>query len=233
MALKKSAKKGMAQQRRKLVTSDDPRSPISEQFRTIRTNIQFSSIDEEVQTLMVTSSEPGEGKSTTAANLAVVFAQQDKKVLVVDADLRKPTMHYTFNLTNTFGLTSVLARQSSLKDAVNETVVPNLDVLTSGPLPPNPAELIGSKSMDRFIEEANQSYDVIIFDSPPVLVVTDAQVLANKCDGTILVAYSGKTEIENAGKAKDQLLATQGKLLGVVLNGIKIQDSNQYYYYSG
>lgn len=221
----------MNDQRRKLVTSYDPKSPISEQYRTIRTNIQFSSVDEEIKTIMVTSSGPGEGKSTTASNLAVVFAQAENSVLLVDADMRKPTAHYTFNLTNTFGLTTILAKQISLEEAVNETNVPNLSVLTSGPIPPNPSELMGSVGMERFIKEAKENFDIIIFDTPPVLAVTDAQVLANKCDGTILVAYSGRTEREAAGKAKELLVASKGKLLGAVLNGKKLQNSDNYYYY--
>lgn len=228
MALKK---KMITESRRKLVTSYDPKSPVSEQYRTIRTNIQFSSVDEEIQTIMVTSSGPGEGKSTTAANLAVVFAQQGNSVLLVDGDLRKPTVHYTFNLTNTFGLTTVLARQITLDEAVNNTSIPNLSVLTSGPIPPNPAELIGSHGMDRIIQELKESFDIVIFDTPPVLAVTDAQLLANKCDGTILVAYSSRTELEAASKAKELLVAAKGKLLGAVLNGKKLQNADNYYYY--
>jgi len=222
----------MKDNKRKIVAAYDPKSPISEQYRTIRTNIQFSSIDREIRSIMITSTAPGEGKSTTAANLAVVFAQQNRKVLLVDADLRKPTVHYTFNLTNTFGLTSVLTRQVELKEAVNGSIVPNLFVMTSGPIPPNPAELIGSNGMDQFLEDVKKVFDVIIFDTPPVLAVTDAQVLANKCDGTILVTYSGKTEIEHVIKAKESLLNAKGKLLGAVLNGKKIQKSDGYYYYA-
>ncbi|MBM4761470.1 polysaccharide biosynthesis tyrosine autokinase [Bacillus sp. B15-48] len=209
----------------------DSKSPISEQYRTIRTNIQFSAIDQEIRSIMVTSSGPGEGKSTTAANLAVVFAQQDKRVLLVDADMRKPTVHYTFNLTNTFGLTTVLSKQVKLNEAVNTTKVNNLFVLPSGPIPPNPAELIGSKAMDAFLAEVKESFDLVIFDTPPVLVVTDAQLLANKCDGTILVVYSGKAEVEHVAKAKELLTNAKGKMLGAILNGKKIEHTAQYYYY--
>lgn len=224
-------KKQQTTHSRKLVASFDPKAPVSEQFRTIRTNIEFSGVDEQIQVIMVTSSGPMEGKSTTTANLAVVFAQQDKKVLLVDADLRKPTVHYTFNQLNNFGLTSVLSGQVQLKAAANVTDVPNLSVLTSGPIPPNPAELLGSKSMAKFIKEARENYDVILFDTPPILAVTDAQVLGTQCDGSVLVVFSGKTELEHAKKAKELLEATKSKLLGAVLNGKKLQNSDYYYYY--
>lgn len=216
---------------RNIITHLEPRDPISEQYRTIRTNIQFSSVDESIQSLLVTSSAPGEGKSTTVANLAIVFAQTGKKVLLVDADLRKPTVHYTFKLHNNIGLTNVLTKQSSLTNAANKTEVENLYVITSGPIPPNPAELLGSKAMDELLEDALSEYDLVIFDTPPVLAVTDAQILANKCNGTILVVNSGKTEIEPAMKAKELLLSSKGKLLGVVLNQKKAKDSQYYYYY--
>jgi len=232
LAFKKEKKAKVSDFKRKLVVKNDPKSPVSEQYRTIRTNIQFSTVDQEIRTLMVTSSGPGEGKSTTAANLATVFAQQGNKVLLVDADMRKPTVHYTFSLTNTFGLTTVLTKQSDLHDAATQIDSSNLFVLPCGPVPPNPAELLSSRSMDEFIEAALNEYDMVLFDSPPVLVVTDAQLLANKCDGTVLVVSSGFTEKENAVKAKEQLTTSKAKLLGVILNNKK-QDQSQYYYYYG
>lgn len=222
----------MADFKRKLVVKNDPKSPVSEQYRTIRTNIQFSTVDGDIRTLMLTSSGPGEGKSTTAANLATVFAQQGTKVLLVDADMRKPTVHYTFSLTNTIGLTTVLTKQTDLFDAVTQIDSSNLFVLPCGPIPPNPAELLSSRSMDEFVESALSEYDMVLFDSPPVLVVTDAQLLANKCDGTVLVVSSNFTEKENALKAKEQLTTSKAKLLGVILNNKK-QDQSQYYYYYG
>ncbi|KAB2336834.1 CpsD/CapB family tyrosine-protein kinase [Cytobacillus depressus] len=209
----------------------DSRSPVSEQYRTIRTNIQFSSVDSTIKSLMVTSAGPAEGKSTTVANLAVVFAQQEKKVLLIDADMRKPTVHYTFRVHNNRGLTNVLTKQATLADAINETDQEHLYVLPSGPIPPNPAELLGSKAMDDFLSQAYKEFDIILFDTPPVLAVTDAQILANKCDGTILVVSSGKTEMEAATKAKEQLSAANAKLLGAVLNQKKVKDSHYYYYY--
>lgn len=230
LALKKDKLKPV-NNKRSLITMFDSKSPISEQYRTIRTNIQFSSVDYDVKTLMVTSSGPGEGKSTTAANLAVVFAQQGKRVLLVDADMRKPTVHYTFNHTNSIGLTSVLTRQLTIDKAVKESAEKNLFVLTSGPIPPNPAELLSSQMMKQFFKEAQEYFDLIVFDTPPLLAVTDAQLLANKCDGTVLVVSSGKTQNDMLLKAKELLDSAQSKLLGVVLNNKKIENTNYYYYY--
>jgi capsular exopolysaccharide synthesis family protein len=224
-------KKLMMNTKRKLVTKTDPKSPISEQYKTIRTNINFSAVDRDLRSIMVTSSGPGEGKSTTAANLAVVFAQQGKNVLLVDADMRKPTAHYTFNLTNTFGFTTVLTRQKTLREVIHPSDVDHLDILTCGPVPPNPAELLSSRSMEEFLVDVYGEYDLVIFDTPPALAVTDAQVLADQCDGTVLVVSSGMTEIDKVQKTKDLLQSTKGKILGVVLNNREVKDTSYYYYY--
>lgn len=218
-------------QNRKLITRSNSRSPISEQYRTIRTNIEYSSVEEEISSIVVTSSGPGEGKSTTIANLAVVFAQQGKKVLLVDADMRKPTVHYTFQVKNNFGLTNILTKQRKLAETVQPTDEENLFILTSGPIPPNPAEILGSKLMGELLKEAHEQFDLVLLDTPPVLAVTDAQILANKCSGTILVVSSGKTEVEAAVKAKELLVNSKAKLLGVVLNNKKAKESQYYYYY--
>lgn len=231
MAKVTNNKKKLLDSKRKLVAKFDPKSPISEQYRTIRTNILFSSVDEEIRSIMVTSSGPGEGKSTTTANLAIVFSQQGKTVLLVDADLRKPTVHYTFNLTNMTGLTSVLTNQMGLMEAVNKTDESNLYILPSGPIPPNPSELLGSKAMKHFLEQAYKEFDLVIFDTPPVLAVTDAQILGNLCQGSVLVVSSGKTEKDSLLKTKELLIATNGKLLGVVLNNKKADKKGNYYYY--
>ncbi|MGM7721715.1 CpsD/CapB family tyrosine-protein kinase [Metabacillus sp. Hm71] len=230
---RKDKNKAFKLQNRSLISMTSPKSPIAEQFRTIRTNIQFSSVDEEVKTIIVTSAGPAEGKSTTTANLAVVFAQQGKKVLMIDADLRKPTVHYTFNKENYIGLSNVLTKQETLVEAIQTTSQENLFVLTSGPVPPNPSELLGSKGMQSMLAEVKQEFDVIILDSPPVLAVTDAQVLSNLTDGVVLVVSSGKTEVDAAKKAKELLQSAKAKILGVVLNNKKAQDSQYYYYYGG
>ncbi|WP_078543553.1 CpsD/CapB family tyrosine-protein kinase [Litchfieldia alkalitelluris] len=231
MARKNIRKTQLGSQNRSLISLKNPKSPISEQYRTIRTNIQFSTVDAELKTIMVTSSGPGEGKSTTTNNLAIVFAQQGKKVLLIDADLRKPTAHFSFRQDNSIGLSNVLTRQTTFDQAIRETEQPNLFLLTSGPIPPNPAELLGSRMMDNLLKELAGLFDMIIFDTPPVLAVTDAQVLANKCDGVVLVASSGRTENEAALKAKESIVSAKGKIIGVVLNNKKQKDSQYYYYY--
>lgn len=233
MARKKSKKNVIQTVARKLVTSVNTKSIVSEQFRTLRTNINFSMPDKELKTFLITSSSPGEGKSTVAANTAVVFAQEGKRVLLVDADMRKPTVHYTYHLTNTLGLSNLLTRQESVENVLKPSEVENLQIITSGPIPPNPAELIGSKTMEKVMEEMKGLFDVIIFDAPPVLSVADAQILSNKCDGTVLVLNAGETEKDGIVKAKDALASSQANIIGVVLNNFQLQKDHYYYQYYG
>lgn len=221
----------MLQKVRTLIAHVNPKSPISEQYRTVRTNIQFASVDQDIRKIVVTSPSPFEGKSMTAANLATVFAQQGKNVLLVDADLRKPTMHYTFGKSNTNGLSKLLLGHTSLQEAVSRFDIENLSILTSGPVPPNPSELLGSNAMSDFMKQAEEQYDLVIFDTPPVLAVTDSQILANACDGVLLVVRSKQTERESAMRAKELLMNARAKLLGVVLNGKKDERKKDYYYY--
>lgn len=216
-----------------LITLVDPSSPVSEQYRTIRTNIQFaSSVDHRLQTLVVTSSGPSEGKSTTSANLAVVFAKSGQRVLLVDADMRKPTVFKTFQLTNEIGLSTVLSTGTKIDKAAQKTSIENLSVLTSGPKPPNPSELLGSMRMDQVIQEARNLYDIIIFDMPPVVAVTDAQIMASKVDGTLLVVRENVTKKESVTKAKELLHLVNARVLGVVYNGAEQSKDQGYYYYS-
>ena len=214
-----------------LIARSEPKSPISEQYRTIRTNIQFSSFEKETKTIMVTSPGPSEGKSTTAANLAIVFAQQGKKVLLVDADLRKPAVHYMFNIVNSIGLTNVLANRMELSNVIFTTGDRYLHLLTSGPIPPNPSELLASNTMEELMKEMQERYDVVIIDTPPLLTVSDAQIVANICEGSIIVLSSGKTEIEHSIKAKELLSSANSSLLGVVLNNKKMKKNKLYRYY--
>lgn len=216
---------------RNLVTLTDARSVISEQFRTIRTNITFSMKDQDINTILVTSSTPGEGKSTMAANIGVVFAQDGKRVLIIDADMHKPTFHYTFKLSNDIGLSNALARKLPLSEVIQETFIDGLSVITSGPMSHNPAELLSSKMMDTYIMDMKQEYDIIIFDAPPLLSLTDPLILSKKCEGTLLVINSGVAETEAVLKARDMLMNVQAKILGVVLNNYEMPRNLQYYEY--
>lgn len=226
-------KKELQETARKVITFTNPRSYVAEQFRTLRTNINFSSPDSDIRSLVVTSAAPSEGKSTASANLAVVFAQEGKHVLLIDGDMRKPTTHYTFHMGNTQGLSSVLTRQIQVEEAIRQTEIERLDLLTCGPIPPNPAELLASKSMDALIEQLKEIYDLIIFDAPPLLSVTDGQILANKCEGTILVVNSGSTEKDMAIKAKEAITSSNGRLIGAVLNNFILPKDSYYYQYYG
>ncbi|WP_251671013.1 MULTISPECIES: CpsD/CapB family tyrosine-protein kinase [unclassified Sporosarcina] len=218
---------------RKLVTQTNPKSVVSEQFRTIRTNINFSMPDKELKSLLFTSAAPGEGKSTSSANTAVVFAQEGKKVLLIDSDMRKPTTHYTFSRMNATGLSNLLTRQWEIDDVIQQTDIDGLDLITSGPIPPNPAELLGSKAMDTLIGKLKEKYDLLIFDAPPVLSVTDAQILSNICDGTILVLNAGTTEKDSIVKAKEALESSKANILGTILNNFVLQKDHYYYQYYG
>ena len=210
---------------------EQSKSPISEAFRTLRTNVQFTSVDSETKKIMVTSAGPREGKSTTVANLAVSIAQTGKTVLVVDADLRNPTQHKIFGLDNVQGLSLALVQDQDYRDYVRETAVPGLLVITGGPIPPNPAELVGSKRMKRLIEEVSQQYDVVLIDTPPIVAVTDAAILAQEVDGVILVLASGEVNKDFAQRAKEQLDKVDAKILGAVLNKADMKTSEYYYYY--
>lgn len=217
--------------KRPIITEVNPKSPISEAYRTLRTNVDFSSIDSDLQVIMLTSAGPGEGKSTTSTNLAVTYAQANKKVLIVDADLRKPTMHHTFFKSNRWGLTNILTGNSEYNEVIVETHIENLYLLPSGPIPPNPSEMLASKRMAAFLDDVRREYDMIIIDTPPALVVTDAQVIASRSDGVILVINSGEVKREVAAKVKSNLDRVNAKILGVVLNNLDRKNGESYYYY--
>lgn len=216
----------------RLVTLSAPRSPIAEAYRLLRTNFQFAAVDRPLRRIVITSPGPGDGKSTTAANLAVVFAQGGKNVILVDADLRRPQQHRIFQRTASYGLSTALVDAATpLTSFLQPTDVPGLRLLTSGPIPPNPAELLGSQRMAQLMQVLNQEADMVIVDSPPVLSVADAAILANAADGVVLVADAGRTRREMARRAKESLERAGANLLGMVLNRMTRQTSGYYYYY--
>lgn len=218
----------------KLIVYNNPKSPISEAYRTLRTNIQFSNFENNMNVILVTSSGPSEGKTTTAGNLALTFSQSGKKVLIVDCDLRKPSLHKKFGISNQAGLSNILVENLKLEEvAVNK--IDNLFVLPSGTIPPSPAELLGSKKMKNFIEEMRNQFDFIILDSPPIIAVTDAQILSTISDGVLLVISSSEADREAAQRAKELLKNVNANILGVVLNKVDLKSRNGYgyYYYYG
>lgn len=216
-----------------LVATMEPRSSISEAIRTLRTNIQFSSVDRPVCRLMVTSTGPSEGKSLTAANLAIVFAQAGQSVVLVDTDLRRPTLHKLFDLSNATGVTNGLLGDANpgIGEWLLSTSVENLRLLASGPLPPNPSELLGSQRMGKLIEHLSEQADLVIFDTPPVLAVTDAAVLSRQMDGVLLVVEAGGTRDREARRAMKELTQVDAPVLGAVLNKVRTGRREGYYYY--
>lgn len=204
----------------RLITAAEPKNPISEQFRTIRTNIEFASVAKgNVKTLLVSSPLPSEGKSTIAANLAVAYAQQSKKVLLVDTDLRRPTVGVTFGIADNHGLTNYLADvNSEPQSMIRRTRIETLDVVTSGPVPPNPAELLASSRMTNLIAALRERYDLVIFDVPPFLVVTDAQVLMSKMDGVAVVVSGRQTTKGALQRTADMLKLANAPVLGFIFN---------------
>lgn len=214
-----------------LITVSEPRSPVSEAYRALRTNLDFASLDQALKTLVVTSAGVGEGKSTTLANLAVVSAQAGRKVVLVDADLRRPTLHQIFGLSNETGLTTAMRGEAALASPpVQETSVKGLSVLTSGPLPPNPADLMGARRMEDVIGVLVEQADQVIFDTPPVVAVTDAAVLATKVDGVLLVISAGRTRREQARTAVQRLEQVNARLVGTVLTNLQMEAGFQGYY---
>jgi len=217
-----------------LITLEDPRSPVAEAYRTIRTGIQFASVDRPLRTLVVTSAGPGEGKSTTTANLAVVMAQAGKKVVLIDADLRKPTQHKRWGVPNTVGLTGALLMDElgdNIDHLLSPTQVDNLWLLTSGQLPHNPSELLGSHKLKQIVDTLLQNYDILLFDSPPALAVTDPVVLGREMDGVIIVVDAGSTREPALVHVLTEMERVKAHVLGIILNRYRSHANSGYYYY--
>ena len=202
----------------RLVMLDDPRSFQAEAYRVLRTNLHYANPDAPLRRILITSAGPGEGKSTTVANLGISLAQSERAVLLVDTDLRRPMLHALFRQPNNPGLSSYLAGDALLDAVVQKTAVPNLSIVASGPTPPNPAELLGSRRMRDFVNSVSERFDAVVFDSPPVLAVSDACTLASLVDGVLLVVGSGTAPQASLRRAKEQILAVRGRIIGAVVN---------------
>ncbi|MGL4740742.1 MAG: CpsD/CapB family tyrosine-protein kinase [Sarcina sp.] len=214
------------------IVQKEPKSIAAEAYKTLRTNIQYSSYDSKLQVLVITSANPQEGKSMTAGNLALSFAQDGKRVLLMDCDLRRPTLHKKFNVSNEVGLAEVLVDDKKIPE-VKHIINDNLDVLTSGKLPPNPAEMLGSESMKILLEQVREHYDYAILDTAPVRAVTDSQVLSTRADGVILVVEANKTKKDHILQAKENLDKVGAAIVGTILNSVtrsKKEDYGYYYY---
>jgi len=221
----------MSDKLNELITIAESRSPISEAYRTLRTNLDFAGLDRALKTLVVTSAGVSEGKSTTLANLAIVSAQAGRRVILVDADLRRPTLHQVFGLANDAGLTTMMMDDAALASPpLNQTGVDGLSVLTSGPLPPNPAEVMGSRRMEEIIAALAERADQVLFDTPPVVAVTDAAVLATKVDGVVLVISAGHTRRDHARTAIQRLEQINARLVGAVLTNVQVDTGLKGYY---
>lgn len=207
-----------------------PNSRLAESYRSIRTALLLSSADHPVKTIAVTSALPGEGKTVSAANLAITLAQSGKTVVVVDADLRRPRQHRLFKVKNTYGLTTYLTDSVPIKDVVKSTDIPNLFLVNSGPIPPNPAELLGSDKMSRFIKMMGEECDYLLFDLPPMLEISDALVLGAKVDGVVLVVWGDKTSREALKKVREKLDMLKVRTLGVIINNVTLPHHGAYYY---
>jgi len=214
-----------------LITYHDPKSPISEAYRTLRTNVQFKGAIGDMKTLTVTSSGPQEGKTTTLCNLAVTMAQSGLKVLAMGCNLRRPALHKLLGINKKPGVTDILIGARKWEEVVQKTGIENLHAFCSGPIPPNPSELLASDEMTELIRQVREAYDIVIFDCPPILPVTDAAVLSAKCDSVLLVYYVGKAAREALVRAKVQLENVGAKILGVVLNHIPAEGRLGYSYY--
>ena len=205
-----------------LVALSDPQSAAAEAFRSLRTNIQFAGLDQTLQMLTVTSAGIDEGKSLVAANLAITMAQAEQRVILVDGDLRRPALHTLFGLQNDTGLTSMLFASADTPAPLQATSVPGLQLLASGPLPPRPADILGSRRMGEILQALRTQADVIIIDTPPVLAVSDAVVLAPRIDGVLLVMQAGRTRRDQAKQARITLEKAKAHIVGVVLNGAEM-----------
>ncbi len=214
-----------------LIVKNYPKSPVSEAYRNMRTNLSFISPDKPLKTIVVTSTAVAEGKSLTLVNLALSMAQNGSKVIIIDADLRKPMQHKFFEMTNFNGLSSVLTGEIEFAECLRETNTENISLISTGVIPPNPAELLNSQRMEEVLAEASEKADIVLVDTPPVVAVTDAAILANKVDGTMLVIASQETDQRMMLRAQITLERAHANIIGVVLNKYPAHNNSNYNYY--
>ena len=214
----------------KYMIKDNPSSPIAEAYRKIATNIEFSNVDNEIKTIMITSAKQDEGKTTTICNLAMVMTELKKKILLIDLDLRKPAVHKTYKLSNKKGLTDMLINKDNYKSYLHN-IYHGLDVLTSGMIPANPAEIINSKALKELLKEVSHDYDYIFLDAPPVMLISDPITISTYSDAVILTIKYGNTEKDLAKRAVESLKQVNANIIGIVLNNIPVSKQSNYYYY--
>lgn len=211
------------------IVEREPKSITAEAYRSLRTNIQYSSFDKKYQTLVVTSANPGEGKSTVSGNLALVLAQGESRVLLVDCDMRKPSLHKKFKISNVYGISDLLIGKKDMY-GIAYKYNDNLAIITAGKISPNPAEMLASKAMTAFLDEMKKHFDYIVLDTPPLQAVADAQILSTKVDGTLIVVRAGATKKDAVNNAVSIIKKVNGNIIGTVLNGAE-SNKNTYYYY--
>ncbi|NLM96605.1 MAG: CpsD/CapB family tyrosine-protein kinase [Halanaerobiaceae bacterium] len=230
---RKADRQSLQSRKKEVIVHKNPKSPVTEAFRNIRTNLAFLSPDRTLRTVAITSSVASEGKSFVLVNIAVSRAQMGNNVIIIDADMRKPTLHRFFDLTNTSGLSNILSGEIELVEGLKTTDIEGVRIITAGKIPPNPAELLGSRKMEEVLERACEEADIVFIDTPPVLAVTDAAILSNRVDGTILVAASHQVDRNALLKANEFLINAKARVLGIVLNKYPLHRnrSDGYYYY--
>ncbi len=217
-----------------LITREHPKSPITEAFRSIRTNLSFLSPDKPLQSILITGGGASVGKSLVLVNLAISIAQNEKKVIIIDADMRRPMLHRFFGMTNFGGLSNILTNEDTFENVLRETDIENLKVISAGIIPPNPAELLSSKKMEEVLKKAQNNADMILIDSPPAVAVTDPVIISNKVDGVILVVASHQTQKDLLQSAQENLEKANANIIGTILNKYPVKKSRYYqkYYYS-
>lgn len=212
-----------------IVSYTNPKSIVSESIKILRTNLQFSGVDNALKTLMITSSVPGEGKSFTTSNLAVAYAALGMKVLIVDCDMRRGTQHRQFTMSNNYGLSDLMIdSEVNYEKYIKQTKAEGVDIIVAGTVPPNPSELLSSKKFEKLVEDVKEMYDLVIFDAPPVTVVPDATIIATKVDKTVIIARAKVTPMDQLEVTKKMLESVGANIAGVVFNGVKVSGKKYY-----